>query len=405
MRLFFLNSFEMMKQERMMLITLAIINFTNIMDFMVMMPLAPQLTALFQLTPQQWSLVVSSYTFTAFVSGLLSLFFVDKFDRKPFLMVIYVGFIIGTLFCSMANSYVQLIAARILTGVFGGLIGATVLAIVGDAVPGERRASAMGIVMAGFSAAAALGVPFGLYFGIQFGWHVPFVAIVVMGLPILFMIWKFIPSLTGHLDKKEKTNPLSAIKEAFSDRNQFIALLFMVIMLFGQFSVIPFLSPYMVANVGFENFDLIYIYLIGGFASIFTSPIIGKLADKHGKTQVFTVLLLLSLIPLYLITNLKPTPVPIVLIITTFFFIFVGGRTVPGTALVLATAKPTNRGSFMTVRSSIQQLGSAVAAYVAGLVVVETPQHTYIHYQYVGYLAIATSLIALFLARKIKAIY
>ena len=119
-----------------MLITLAIINFTNIMDFMVMMPLAPQLTALFQLTPQQWSLVVSSYTFTAFVSVLLSLFFVDKFDRKPFFMVIYVGFIIGTLFCSMANSYVQLIAARILTGVFGGLIGATVLAIVGDAVPG-----------------------------------------------------------------------------------------------------------------------------------------------------------------------------------------------------------------------------------------------------------------------------
>jgi predicted MFS family arabinose efflux permease len=159
----------------------------------------------------------------------------------------------------------------------------------------------------------------------------------------------------------------------------------------------------MVANVGFTENDLLYIYLFGGIVSIFTSAIIGKLADKFGKLRVFTILLFLSLIPIIIVTNLGKTPIWVVLSITTFFFIFAGGRMIPASAIVLSTAPPQSRGAFMSIRSAIQQLGSGVAGVIAGVIITENPNGTYENYQYVGYIAVFTSLLSLYLLSKIIA--
>ncbi len=385
------------------LLLLALINFTNILDFMVMMPLGPQLKRTFDLGPSEWSLLIASYALSAFVSGVAAIFFIDKFDRKKFLLITYVFFIFGTFLCAIAESYEALLFGRIIAGIFGGTIASVVLAIVGDTTPPEKRATAMGIVMAGFSAAAALGVPFGIYFGTLYNWHMPFYAIVVLGVITTAMIYFIIPNITSHIAVGGKISGWTNIKKSFADKNQLIALLFMVVILFGQFSIIPFLSPYMVANVGFTENDLLYIYLFGGILSIFTSAIIGKLSDKFGKLRVFTILLFLSLIPIIIVTNLGQTPLGIVLFVTTLFFIFAGGRMIPATAIVLSTAPPQSRGAFMSIRSAVQQLGAGVAGLIAGVIVVENPDGSYSNYQYVGYIAVAMSLLSLWLIRKIVA--
>jgi multidrug resistance protein len=387
------------------LLLLALINFTNILDFMVMMPLGPQLKRTFDLGPSEWSLLIASYALSAFVSGVAAIFFIDKFDRKKFLLITYVFFIFGTFLCAIAKSYEALLFGRIIAGIFGGTIASIVLAIVGDTTPPEKRATAMGIVMAGFSAAAALGVPFGIYFGTIYNWHMPFYAIVVLGVITTAMIYFIIPNITSHIAIGGKISGWTNIKKSFADKNQLIALLFMVVILFGQFSIIPFLSPYMVANVGFTENDLLYIYLFGGVVSIFSSAIIGKLSDKFGKLRVFTILLFLSLIPIVIVTNLGQTPLGIVLFVTTLFFIFAGGRMIPATAIVLSTAPPQSRGAFMSIRSAVQQLGAGVAGLIAGLIVVENPDGTYSNYQYVGYIAVAMSLLSLWLIKKIVAKY
>lgn len=385
------------------LILLALINFTNILDFMVMMPLGPQLKRTFDLGPSEWSLLIASYALSAFVSGVAAIFFIDKFDRKKFLLVNYILFIGGTFMCAIADSYETLLLGRIIAGLFGGTIGSVVLAIVGDTTPPEKRATAMGIVMAGFSAAAALGVPFGIYFGTLYHWQMPFYAIVVAGAFITAMIYFIIPNITSHIAIGGKISGWTNIKSSFTDRNQLIALIFMVTILFGQFSIIPFLSPYMVANVGFTENDLLYIYLFGGIVSIFSSAIIGKLSDKFGKLRVFTILLFLSLIPIIITTHLGKTPVWQVLFVTTMFFIFAGGRMIPASAIVLSTANPQSRGAFMSIRSAIQQLGSGIAGLIAGMIMVENTDGSYENYQYVGYIAVFSSLLSLFLIRKIVA--
>ena len=394
-----------MNKEKVLLFTLAAIQFTNVMDFMIMMPLGPQLMRIFDISPQQFSLVVSSYTFSAGVFVFLAAFFIDKFDRRTALLVIYVGFTVGTLACGLAPTYTFLILARVLTGVFGGILGALVLSIVGDAIPLERRATAMGTVMAAFSFASVIGVPFGLYLASQYDWHMPFMLLAVMGSLVAILIYNTIPTMTAHLQKqKVDANPFQFLVNISKDSNQLKALALMVFMMMSQFSYISLLSPYMVSNVGFTEQELTYIYLLGGAVSIISSPISGKLADKFGRAKIFTIFTLLCIIPLFLLTNLPKTEIYIVLIITTFNFVFISGRMIPGSTMITATVLPQNRGSFMSINSCVQQLGSGLAAFIAGSIVTRSPTGQIENYQYVGYLAIVSAFISIYLANQIKAI-
>jgi multidrug resistance protein len=391
-----------MNKEKLLLWTLAAINFTHIIDFMILMPLGPQLMKIFNISPGQFGLLVSSYTFSAGLSSFLGAFILDKYDRKKILFWVFVGFLAGTLACALSPNYFILLISRIVSGVFGGLTSALVMAIIGDAIPEKHRGRAMGLVMAAFSVASVLGVPFGLFIASISNWHAPFFFLAFLSLIILWMIHRFIPSITLHLELNiVKPKPMEVIKRVTSNPNQMRAITLTIMMMLGQFTIIPFLSPYMVANVGFTDIQLTFIYMAGGAFTVFTSPWVGKMTDKYGKIKIFTIFMTLNIIPIAVITHLGVTPIPLVLMITTLFFVTSNGRMVPAAALITSTAKPENRGSFLSFNSAVQQLAAGVASFVAGLIIYEGPNGKFMNYNKVGYIAVVLSLLCIPLIRRI----
>ncbi|MBW3469772.1 MFS transporter [Arthrospiribacter ruber] len=394
-----------MNKEKLLLWTLAAINFTHIVDFMILMPLGPQLMRIFEISPREFGLLVSSYTFSAGLSSFLGAFVLDKYDRKKITLWVFVGFLLGTLACALSPNYPILLVSRIVAGVFGGLTSALVLAIIGDVIPDSRRGRAMGLVMAAFSVASVFGVPFGLFIASMSNWHAPFFFLAGLSLIILWMIYKYIPSITAHLvSGRLKPSPIQVVRRVTGNANQMRAITLTIMMMLGQFTIIPFLSPYMVANVGFTDLELTYIYIAGGLFTIFTSPWVGKLTDRYGKIRIFTIFMSLNIIPIGVITHLGVTPIPYVLLITTMFFVTSNGRMVPAAALITGTAKAENRGSFLSFNSAVQQLGAGVASFFAGLVLAEGPNGELVNFDTIGYIAIVFSLLCIPLIRRIKVV-
>jgi predicted MFS family arabinose efflux permease len=397
-----------MKNEKLLLLILAAGMFTHIMDFMIMMPLGPQLMRIFDISPQQFSLLVASYTITAGVSGFAAAFLIDRYDRKNALLFVYVGFAVGTLACAFAPTYAVLLITRSLAGAFGGVLGAIILAIVSDAVPLERRAQGIGMVMASFGVASVLGVPFGLFIASKSSWHAPFLLLGGLAVVISILIISFVPNMTKHLNANgQHLSPMQVLREIFGKRNSRIGLTFSSLLMLGHFTIIPFVAPYMVGNIGFSETQLAYIYLVGGVCTLFFSPWVGKMADKHGRLKIFTIFGSLVIIPIIVITNLVPVPIWVALIIAAIFFIFSNGRMVPSTTMETAIIKPEFRGSYMSIRSSVQQLSSGIAAFIAGLIITEQPSifdpnaKALVNYNYVGMIAVFFSLMALYVARKL----
>ncbi len=393
-----------MKNERLLLLTLALVQFAHIMDFMILMPLGPQLMRLFRVNPQQFSLLVSSYTITAGIFGFAGAFVIDRFDRKYALMAMFGCFALGTLACAFAPNYPILLITRSLTGASGGMLGAIILAIVADVIPLERRASAMGIVTSGFSAASVFGVPFGLFLATKAGWNAPFLFLGVASLGVAGCIWAFIPPVNRHLHADQpRQRPLEIITNVTSNPNQLRALLFMMLLMLGNFTVIPFISPYLVANVGFPEDKLTYVYLIGGALTIFASPLMGKLADRFGHFKSFRFFMLLYLIPILAITNMPVIPMALVLTVTALFFVFGSGRMIPAMTMISATVTPETRGSFMSLNSSVQQLSVGAASLIGGFIIAKGPSGELLNYSYVGILAVVTSLAAIVVSRGLIA--
>lgn len=391
------------RKEKVLLGLLAFIQFSSIVDFMIMMPLGPQLMRLFSISPHQFGLLVSSYTFCAGLSGFASSFFIDKFDRKNCLLFFLIGFGIGTVACALSPSYEILIFSRGLTGMFGGVLGSLVMSIVSDTIAYERRGSAMGIVMTSFSLASVFGVPFSLYLANMSGWHTPFVFLGVTALVVCIGIWFVIPQMRGHLDHQVKEPVYRVLTRILKNPNQLQALLFMGSVVFGHFAIIPFMSPSLVANAGLLESHLPLVYMAGGLLTIFTSPYIGRLSDRFGKHRVFFWGALITLLPYFVLTNLKQTSLSTILFTTSFLFVSSGGRMIPASTLVSGTANPQTRGSFMSIVSCVQQMASAVASYVSGIIITRGNQGELENYDIVGYLAIGTTFIAIYLSRKIKA--
>jgi predicted MFS family arabinose efflux permease len=394
-----------MKKEKLLLWTLAAINFTHIVDFMILMPLGPQLMRIFEISPREFGLLVSSYTFAAGASSFLGAFVLDKYDRRSIMMWVFFGFFLGTIACALSPNYIVLLTARIISGLFGGLTSALILSIIGDVIPDSRRGRAMGLVMAAFSVASVFGVPFGLFIASLSNWHAPFVFLAGLSGVIFWMIYKYIPSLTDHIvAKSNKPTPIQVIRRVTGNANQMRAITLTIMMMLGQFMIIPFLSPYMVANVGFTDMELTYIYMAGGAFTIFTSPWVGKMTDKYGKVKIFTIFMTLNVIPIAVITHLGATPIPYVLLISTMFFVTSNGRMVPASALITGTALPQNRGSFLSFNSAVQQIAAGMASFVAGLILAENINGELINFNIVGYIAIVFSLLCIPLIRRIKVV-
>ncbi len=370
---------------------------------MIMMPLGDVFMKVYDISPQQFSWLVSAYALGAFLSSLTGMFLIDRFDRKKTLLFIYSGFTICTFACAFAYSYSSFLIIRFSTGLFGGMIGALVLSVVSDIYPFEKRGAAMGVLAAAFSAAAALGVPLGLLLAEKFDWYAPFIAVAGMGLIVLSQIILHFPSMTEHLQHHSRNKSLvSVITDITTDSNQLNGLLLGIILVFGHFIIIPFIAPYMIRNVGFTQGQITWMYFAGGLATVFSAPLIGKLTDRFGALKMFNVLMIISFIPVFLITNMPPISVVLALIITTSFFILGSGRMIPPQAMITASVGPKNRGSFMSVKSALQQLGIFLASTISGIIVIDNGTGTLSGYELVGYLSIGISIVALLLARKLK---
>ena len=391
-----------MPNRKLILFTLAAVNFTHIIDAMLIMPLGDIFLDLFEISASEFSFLVSAYAFGAFFSSLLAIFILDIFDRKKALLVMYTGFIVGTFLCAFANSYMVLLLLRLITGFFGGVMGALVLSIVSDIYPFHERGNAMGILMAAFSAASALGVPVGLYFAFGYSWEMPFIALGALGLLVIAVIYFTFPKMTGHFESLDpERTPVKTIKAITGDGNQLNALSLGFILILGHFLIIPFIAPYMSRNVGFEQEELTWIYLVGGILTIFSSPLVGKLTDRLGVNSVFTVTMLLSFFPVIMITHMGASPVWYALIFTGLFFVLGSARMIPPNTIITAAAPTASRGSFMSVKSALQQLAVGLASLIGGAIVVLNEDGTFSNYEYVGYLSILVCLLTFYLIRKL----
>lgn len=393
-----------LKEIGWMLILAAVI-FTNILESMILMPLASTIKTDLGMDDNQWGVAISVYLFAAFVSGIISIFFIDKFDRKKFLLLAYGFFIVGTLLCGISDSYPFLVFARIAAGFFGGVISAIVLAFVGDLIKQEHRGKATGIVMAGFATAAALGIPLGIYLGLNWNWHFPFFVIVGFSILTFLLILIFLPSTNEHVSMQVGRRSSEIFRTIRKNPNQLRALAFLCCITFGQFAIIPYLADYIENNVGFEKRELVWVYFFGGISTFITVPIIGWISDKLGKLKTFLVAMLISCIPIVLVTSMGENPIPMVLVATSGFFVFSMGRGIPATAIVIGTAAPQERGGFMSIRSAVQQLASGFAVLLGSLIIYQDETGQFFNFEWVGYLAVFTSITSYFILRKVKQEY
>ncbi len=386
--------------EKTLLLLLAMVQFTHIMDFMIMMPLGPQLMRVLSISASQFSLLIAAYTMTAGVVGLLTAPFIDRYDRRMVLLVSYAGFLIGTYACAASHTATGLLLARGICGAFGGVSNATILAIVGDLVPTERRGAAMGIIMTAFSTAAALGVPFGLFLAQLFCWEAPFYLIVGIGLVVELLLMLWLPHVRGHL----VDGPPASLKNfatLLSDPNAWRGLLLMVALVFGHFTIIPFLSPHLVFNLGFPESHLALVYVVGGVLTVVSAPLIGRMSDRHGRIRVFTILAAVAALLILLITHAPMLPLAVTLVLTGAFFIFAGGRFIPAQATLTSAVSSVRRGGFMSLTACTRDFCSGLASIFAGRVVVQTSGGL-LHVQWLGWLALGSTLLSIWLIRRVR---
>jgi predicted MFS family arabinose efflux permease len=391
-------------RELALLLTLAAVQFTHIVDFMIMMPLGPQFMRLFGFGPQPFSMLVSSYALAAAAGGFVAAFWIDRWDHKTALLALYAGFTVATGVCGLASSYEWLLAGRIVAGTFGGAIGGLVFAIVANAVPYERRATATAIVAASFSLAAVAGVPLAIWLSVHYSWRVPFLALAATSIVVGLIVQRLLPPLRGHLAHAQPRNPIEQLRRVFGVRNHLRAFALMITLTFAGFTVIPFIAPYTVANVGVAEADLAAIYFAGGCATLVTAQVIGRLADRHGKKRVFTWVAVASIVPILVTTHLPPLPLAVVIPCSVLFFVFVTGRFGPAMALISGSADVRLRGSFMSFNAAVQQLGSGLAATTAGLIIGRAPDGALTHYGSVGWLAAGCTVLCIVLAQRIRVV-
>jgi len=393
------------RRELGLLLTLAGIQFTHIVDFMIMMPLGPQLTRIFGINDAQFGLLVSAYTFAAGASGLLAATYVERFDRKKLLLTLYVLFALATLACGLAPTYGQLVLARVAAGAFGGVLSALSQTIVGDVVPFERRGRAMALVMSSFSVATVAGVPLSLWLAAHLGWQAPFVAIALLSGVLAVGAHLTLPPLRQHLRPGGALTAWQGIAQVLRDANHRRAFVFSALLMFTGFTVIPYLTIFMQANVGLRQDQIPLIYLFGGVGSLVVARGVGRLTDRLGKPRMFRYAALAVIVPLLVLTSLPslwPGPqVPLwaVLTATTTMFVTMSSRMIPGMAMLTSAAQPHLRGTFMALNASVQSAAMGLAALVGGLIIARDAGGMVQHYGWnsvVGGLASVASVVMAF---------
>lgn len=380
--------------ERRLLWLLAFTQFTVIMDFMVMMPLGPQIMRAFAISPAAFATAVSAYSWCAGLSGLLASIYIDRSDRRSLLLTMYALFSVSNLVCACAGSFEILLVARAFAGISGGVMTSLIMAIVGDVIPSHRRGAATGIVMSAFSLASVIGVPVGIALGAHFGWSTPFFLLFGLTLVIGLIGYWLVPSLTAHLagGLRPFSRALPDLLKLIAEPRYRPAFLLSFSLMVAHMMVIAFISPFLVANHGVAPANIAWMYCVGGIAPFFTSRLIGRLADRYGHRRVLQVMLLVSLVPVLFLTHLPPLPFWAIVLFFPFFMVAISGRMVPFQALMTTVPKPQARGAFLSVNSSFQSLGSGCGAWLGGMILSTAASGAIAGYGTVGWIAAALAL-------------
>ena len=387
--------------ERRLLLLLAAVQFTHIVDFMIMMPLGPQLQRELGIDARQFGSLVSAYGLTAGIVGLAFAPFADRFDRRKLLLFCYSGFALGTLACGLATDVSSLMLARAVCGAFGGVSGATLMAIVADVVPPERRAHGMGVIMTAFSAAAALGVPLGLTVAQWWKWEAPFLAVAAVSVVVWIGLFRILPPVRGHLTGGN-VKSIGDFLELIRNRNAWTGLALMAAMVLGHFTLIPYLAQHLVGNVGLPEKSLFLIYLTGGIVTVFTGPLIGRLADRHGRFRVYCILVVVACTVIRLFTSSGPQPLWLVLLMAAFFFAFANGRFVPGQAVISMAVPPARRGAYMSLVACSRDLAAGLTATLGSYIVAQGSNGKLLHFDRLGWLAIGASVFSVWIFSRVK---
>lgn len=381
---------------------LAFLQFTIILDFVIISPLGALIMPALDITTSQFGFVISVYAFSAGASGLLAAGFADKFDRKKLLLFFYSGFIGGTLLCGLANSYEFLVIARMITGIFGGVIGSIVFAIATDLFPFEARGRVMGAIQTAFSISQILGVPAGLYLSNHINWQAPFLMIVAVCLLVGILIAVYLQPINSHLAKQKNENPFLHIYHTISVPRHIQGFAATILLATGGFMLMPFGSAYSVNNLKINVDELPFVYLATGLGSIIAGPLIGRLSDRIGKLKVFMAGSILSIVMVLIYTNLGPVSLHTLMLVSVLLFIGISARMIPSQALMTAVPKPEHRGSFMSVNSSIQQFSGGVASLAAGLIVTQSSDGHLFHFDVIGYVVSAAIVITMLMMYRIN---
>jgi predicted MFS family arabinose efflux permease len=382
---------------------LAFLQFTVVLDFMILSPLGAMLMRDLGVKPAQFGLVVSAYAFSAGISGLLTAGFADKFDRKKLLLFFYSGFVLGTLLCGLAPSYRLLLGARTVTGLFGGVIGSISLAIVADLFPLEARGRVMGFVMTAFAASQVMGIPLGLYLSNAWGWHAPFIMIAAVSTVVGLVIFTTLRPVNAHLGKRVDRNPLHhLLATVVKPRHQWGFATTMLLAL-GGYMLMPFGSAFCVHNLGIRLEKLPMIYMATGVAALFAGPGMGRISDAFGKYRTFAAGSVFAIAIVLYYTRLGITPIWAVMAINVAMFTAISARMVSAQALASAIPAAQDRGAYMSISSSMQQLAGGVASSCAGLLVTQTGDGPLEHYERLGYVVSVAMAATVVLMSRINA--
>lgn len=382
---------------------LAITQFSVILDFMVMSPLGDMLMKSLTLKPAQFGLAVSGYAFSAGASGLLTAGFADRFDRKKLLLFFYIGFIVGTVLCSLANTYPLLLAARIITGLFGGVIGSISMAIITDLFDIHHRGRVMGFIQMGFGASQVLGIPISLYIANLWGWQSPFLMVAILAAAVAVLIFVKLQPVNKHLLIQNDRNAFRHLLNTVSKRNYRIGFLATCFLSIGGFMMMPFGSAFAINNLHITQQQLPVLFMVSGVSSLIIMPLIGRFSDRIDKFRLFAIASCWMMVMVVVYTHLSVTPLWEVLILNVLMMMGIMSRMVPSSALATGIPDLADRGAFMSINSSLQQIAGGIAAAFAGTIVVQKNKLSPLeHYDTLGFVIVGISCITIFLVYRVS---
>jgi predicted MFS family arabinose efflux permease len=374
---------------------LAFVQFTLILDFTIMSPLGAIIMPTLGVTAAQFGVAVSAYAFSAGISGILAAGFADRFDRKRLLLFFYAGFTLGTALCALAPTYHLLLLGRIVSGLFGGVIGSIVLAIITDLFELKLRGRVMGFVQTAFAASQVLGIPAGLFLSNHWNWHVSFGVLVALSLVTMVAVIFLMRPVNAHLSLKQDRNAFAHLIATVSQPRYTLAFLVTTLLATGGYILMPFGSAYTVNNLGIDIVDLPTIYLVSGLFSIFTGPLVGRASDTFGKFPTFMFGSFVSIVMVLIYTHLGRVSLTVAITVNVLMFVGIFSRMIPSQALISAIPDPSQRGSFSAVSASLQQLSGGLGSVLAAAIIAQNADGSLRHFDWLGYIVVATALVSL----------